>query len=193
MLPTDYAERKALPVYSFLTEYFPLAIIEMVKVSVAGNNQHNPGEPLHWARGKSMDQLNTAMRHQFDHGMGQTYDVDGCMHLAKAMWRLGAQIQLIKEREALEAQHGLPAGTAAELERHGITVTEEPEFVGSPQVDPLNPDTRPGFSHQFAPAGLAGGMVVMGPPGVAPADGFQMPAALDSGLPQHVPGQTVDL
>lgn len=190
-LPTDYAERKAIPLYSFLTGYFPLAIIEMVKVAVEGNKQHNPGEPLHWARGKSMDQLNTAMRHQFDHGMGQTYDTDGTMHLAKAMWRLGAEIQLIKEREALEAQHGLPAGTAAELEKHGITVVEDPEWVGDPKVDPLNPDTWPGF--QECGAGAAGGVVVMGPSGALPPDGFRMPAAVDSGLPQHVPGQTVDL
>ena len=110
-LPTDYNARKALPLYDFLTGYFPDAIVELVKVSVAGNAQHNPGEPLHWARGKSMDQLNTAMRHMFDHGAGHVYD-DGTplppevlaaiggehpMHLAKAAWRLLAEIQLICE------------------------------------------------------------------------------------------------
>lgn len=191
MLPTDYDARKALPVYSFLTQYFPLAIIEMVKVSVAGNAQHNPGEPLHWARGKSMDQLNTAMRHQFDHGMGQTYDGDGCMHLAKAMWRLGAEIQLIKEREALDEQLGLPPGTAAALQKLNIKVEDaQPE---APIVDPLNPTTWPGYIAAQPSAGAAGGVVIMGPAGAAPPDGFQMPPAVDSGLPQHIPGRTVDL
>lgn len=107
-LPKDYGARKALPLFTFLTEYFPDAILEMTKVSVAGNVQHNPGEKMHWARGKSMDQLNTAMRHIFDHGMGNVYDdeppevlacigEDGTMHLAKAAWRLLAEIQLICE------------------------------------------------------------------------------------------------
>lgn len=99
MLPTDYAARKALPIYDFLTKYFPLAIVEIVKVAVVGNEQHNPGEPLHWARSKSADQLNTAMRHLFDHGMGQERDDGGkTLHLAKAAWRLLAEIQLICER-----------------------------------------------------------------------------------------------
>ncbi len=106
-LPTGYDERKALPLFDFLTQYFPLAVVELVKVSVAGNAQHNPGERLHWARGKSMDQLNTAMRHMFDHGMGETFDASDLaagrgeiMHLAKAAWRLMAEIQLIVEARA---------------------------------------------------------------------------------------------
>lgn len=106
-LPKDYNARKALPLFTFLTEYFPDAMVELVKVSVAGNVQHNPGEKLHWARGKSMDQLNTAMRHIFDHGMGNIYDKEPpevltaiggrTMHLAKAAWRLLAEIQLLCE------------------------------------------------------------------------------------------------
>lgn len=114
-LPRGYKARKDLPLFTFLTEYFPDAIVELVKVSVAGNVQHNPGEKMHWARGKSMDQMNTAMRHIFDHGMGHVYDEeppevlacigeDGTMHLAKAAWRLLAEIQLICEaRERMKA------------------------------------------------------------------------------------------
>lgn len=103
-LPHDYSARKALPLYDFLTQYFPDALVELVKVSVEGNKQHNPGEPLHWARGKSTDQLNTAMRHMFDHGGGATYDVDGTMHLAKAAWRLLAEIQLLVEKRQAAAK-----------------------------------------------------------------------------------------
>ena len=66
-LPTDDKARKALPIFTYLTEYFPDATLAEVGVSVAGNEQHNPGQPLHWARGKSTDQLNTAFRHLWDH------------------------------------------------------------------------------------------------------------------------------
>jgi hypothetical protein len=107
-LPKEYNARKALPIYDFLTGYFPDALIEVVKVAVAGNEQHNPGERLHWARGKSTDQLNTAQRHMLDHGMGNVFDdeppaveakIGGkTMHLAKAAWRLLAAIQLECEK-----------------------------------------------------------------------------------------------
>ncbi len=98
-LPTDNAARKALPLWTYMTEYFPDAYVAEVAVAVAGNNQHQPGEPLHWAREKSTDQMNTAFRHMFDHGRGQVKDVDGCYHLAKAIWRLKAELQLTIERE----------------------------------------------------------------------------------------------
>lgn len=98
-LPTDYQERKDLPLYDFMFQYFPDAWLAVVQVAVAGNKQHNPGEPLHWARGKSMDQMNTAFRHIFDYGTGTSIDTDGCHHLAKAAWRLMAQLQLDIEAE----------------------------------------------------------------------------------------------
>lgn len=110
MLPNDYKARKAIPLYTYLTQYHPNALVEVAKVAVAGNEQHNPGEPLHWAKGKSMDQLNTAMRHQFDHGMGNVYDVDDpyrgpdgnpILHLAKATWRLLSEIELLCEARDL--------------------------------------------------------------------------------------------
>jgi hypothetical protein len=113
-LPTNDKARKALPLYTFLTGYFPDAIAELVKVSVAGNVKYNPGQPMHWARDKSTDQLNTAQRHLFDHGAGKTYDVDwppavldavgpdGIMHLAQAAWRIMAEIQLLCEKRQAE-------------------------------------------------------------------------------------------
>jgi hypothetical protein len=98
-LPTDAKARKALPLYSYMFEYFPDAWLAEVAVAVSGNDQHNPGEPLHWAREKSTDQMNTAFRHLFDHARGTPKDVDGCYHLAKAIWRLKAELQLTIERE----------------------------------------------------------------------------------------------
>lgn len=111
-LPTGNGERKSLPLFDFFTKYFPLALVEITKVAVVGNAQHNPGEPLHWDRDKSMDQLNTAQRHMMDHGMGAVYDEtdDGrvpdmrVMHLAKAAWRLMAEIQLACEARVAEVK-----------------------------------------------------------------------------------------
>lgn len=99
-LPADNDGRKALPLWNFMFGYFPDAWLEVVKVAVVGNNQHNPGQPLHWAREKSTDQLNTAFRHLFDYGKGVKMDVDGVHHLAKAIWRLSAQLQLELEAAA---------------------------------------------------------------------------------------------
>jgi hypothetical protein len=96
-MPTGYDERKNLPVFDGLLMYFPLACLAVAEVSRVGNEQHNPGEPLHWARGKSMDQANTALRHSMDHGMGKLKDVDGCWHKAKAAWRDLAELQLAME------------------------------------------------------------------------------------------------
>ncbi len=98
-LPTTDAERKALPIFSYVFTYFPDALLAEVGVAVAGNNQHNPGQPLHWAREKSKDQMNTAMRHIWDYGTGTKKDTDGQWHLAKAIWRLKAQLQLDIEAE----------------------------------------------------------------------------------------------
>lgn len=97
-LPTTDTARKGLPIFTGLLMYFPLALAAVSEVSRVGNEQHNPGEPLHWAREKSTDQLNTAMRHLMDHGMGVTRDTDGTWHLAKAIWRLCAELQLEIER-----------------------------------------------------------------------------------------------
>lgn len=103
-LPTDYDQRKSLPIFDGCLMYFPLALLAVSEVSRLGNEQHNPGEPLHWARGKSMDQYNTCVRHLMDHRLGGRYDTDGGRHLAKAAWRALAALQLDIEQEALEAQ-----------------------------------------------------------------------------------------
>jgi hypothetical protein len=98
-LPTDDKARKSLPIFDGVLLYFPDAIAAVAEVSRIGNDQHNPGQPLHWARGKSMDQMNTALRHMLDHGTGTRYDKDGARHLAKTAWRILAQLQLDIEAE----------------------------------------------------------------------------------------------
>lgn len=98
-LPTDAQERKKLQLFTFMFGYFADAWLEVVRIARLGNDQHNPGEPLHWARGKSTDQMNAAFNHIFDYGLGNRIDSDGGRHLSKAIWRLMAQDQLDIEEE----------------------------------------------------------------------------------------------
>ena len=95
MLPTDKTKRKECPISSGVLDYFPLAIAEIARVSFAGNEQHNKGEPLHWAREKSTDHADCLMRHFMERG---TKDTDGMRHLAKAAWRVLAMLQLELEK-----------------------------------------------------------------------------------------------
>lgn len=145
-LPHGYEARKAIPLYDFLTQYFPDALVELTKVSVEGNKQHNPGEPLHWARGKSMDQLNTAMRHLFDHGGGATFDEDGCMHLAKAAWRLLAEIQLLVEKRQKDTAD---FKRAAEFKVTAVGIIE-PDTDDLPENTPKRAGGGPGPFESFA-------------------------------------------
>lgn len=100
VLPTDAESRNQLPMADGLLDYFPLALAEISRVSKAGNDQHNPGEPLHWARGKSTDHANKIIKHLIDRGL---LDTDGTRHSAKAAWRALALLQ-----EELEAAGGNP-------------------------------------------------------------------------------------
>jgi hypothetical protein len=87
---TNKENRKQIPVYSGVLKYFPDAIKEVAKCSYAGNEQHNPGTPLHWDRSKSGDELDALMRHLIDAG---TIDTDGIRHSAKVAWRALANLQ----------------------------------------------------------------------------------------------------
>jgi hypothetical protein len=84
--------------WDFFFNYFPDAWLDVYKVAEAGNKQHDIGKTLLWDRSKSTDQLNTAFRHLFDYGSGVHIDTDGTRHLAKAIWRLMAQLQLDVEK-----------------------------------------------------------------------------------------------
>lgn len=90
-------ERKNHPIFTGVLRYFPDALLEVAELSKIGNDQHNPGEPLHWARGKSNDQGDALVRHQLDAG---SRDADGVRHSAKVAWRALAQLQLEIEADA---------------------------------------------------------------------------------------------
>jgi hypothetical protein len=95
-LPTAPAERKAMPLVSGLLDYFPAALAAVANVSKVGNDQHNPGQPMHWARGKSGDHADCVVRHVTERG---SVDSDGLRHSAKAAWRALALLQEELERE----------------------------------------------------------------------------------------------
>lgn len=97
-MKSEAQERKDTPVFSGVLKYFPDAIKEVAKVSKAGNDQHNAGQPLHWAREKSTDQLDCCARHLIDHSLNK-FDTDGQRHLAKLAWRALAQLQLDLEED----------------------------------------------------------------------------------------------
>ena len=99
-LPVDAEQRKQVPIASGVLDYFPDAIAAIAEVSYHGNQQHNPGQPLHWARGKSTDESDCIIRHFMERGQR---DTDGLRHSAKMAWRALAYLQ-----KELEQELGLP-------------------------------------------------------------------------------------
>ncbi len=89
-MPTDATLRKQIPLASGLFDYFPDALLAVAEVSWHGNEQHNPGQPLHWAREKSGDEADTMLRHFAERG---SRDQDGMRHTAKMAWRALALLQ----------------------------------------------------------------------------------------------------
>lgn len=97
--PTSRAERKDTPVYSGFMKYFPLAIVAVSQLSKSANEVHNPGQPLHWSKGKSNDHRDCLGRHMLEL---DDYDVEAdhdyhYLHAVKAFWRAGAILQEILE------------------------------------------------------------------------------------------------
>lgn len=103
LLPVDSAMRKETPIATGWLKYFPRAHAYGARISVLGNEKHNPGEPLHWAEGKSMDHPDCIARHLIE---ADTFDTDdGALHAGKLLWRAAANLEIIlRAREAA----GLP-------------------------------------------------------------------------------------
>lgn len=90
-LPKKGPERKKYPIARGVLDYFPDAVAAVANVSFVGNEQHNPGEPMHWAREKSTDHADCIARHLIQRG---GIDTDGVRHSAKLAWRALANLQL---------------------------------------------------------------------------------------------------
>ncbi len=83
-------KRKNTPVFSGVLKYFPDAINELARCSMAGQQQHAPNEPLKWHREKSGDELDALARHLLEAG---TMDDDSIRHSTKVFWRAAANLQ----------------------------------------------------------------------------------------------------
>ena len=97
ILPTDPKVRKDHPIARGCLDYFPRAIAYIAHVSKVGNDQHNPGQEMHWAKEKSNDHADCIARHLIERGK---VDTDGIRHSGKMAWRALALLEL--ELEAAE-------------------------------------------------------------------------------------------
>jgi hypothetical protein len=107
-LPDDDVARRDYPMFDGLMAYFPNALAYVALVSKIGNEQHNPGQPMHWARGKSTDHENKIMRHLADVGRK---DGRGVRHSGSLAWRALANLQ-----EELEREEGAPMSRGSRLD-----------------------------------------------------------------------------
>jgi hypothetical protein len=94
----DSPGRKKVPMFSGVMAYFPDAIAALAEHSFNGNEKHNPGEPLHHARSKSMDHTDCIMRHLANY-KGNDGDA---LEAVALFWRAAALCQ-----EVLERKYGL--------------------------------------------------------------------------------------
>lgn len=101
----SHAERKERPLARGVLDYFPDALLEVALVSKVGNDQHNPGEEIHWAKEKSQDEADALLRHLIDRGKR---DIDGMRHSAKVAWRALALLQ--REIDAERVSHTFTLG-----------------------------------------------------------------------------------
>ena len=105
-METGHQKRKNRPITTGVLDYFPLALLELARLSKIANDQHHPGQPLHWSRSKSIDHADCLVRHLLDRG---TIDHDGVTHTAKVAWRALALLQ-----EELEEEKALELGVSKE-------------------------------------------------------------------------------
>jgi hypothetical protein len=112
-LPTDSAARKTVPMCSGLVDYFPDALAAVAEISFKGNEKHNPGEPLHHARGKSMDHADCIVRHLVNRG-----GFDGDVRESAAMaWRA---LALLQEELEKDLHLSLPRGARGPQNQTGM-------------------------------------------------------------------------
>lgn len=135
-LPTDSQARKEVPLASGLLDYFPAALAEVAHVSFVGNEKHNPGEPLHWAREKSTDQADAIARHLLERGgveelqmRGKTYRI---RHSAALAWRALALLQL--ELEAAGAPEAVTPRPAL-LKENGEPIADDARPASRAELD----------------------------------------------------------
>lgn len=84
LLPDDAAARREYPLLAGLLLYFPHACAAVAHHSHVSNEQHNPGEPMRWAKEKSIGTGDQVVRHTVEGVMGGE---DSVTHLTAGAWR----------------------------------------------------------------------------------------------------------
>jgi hypothetical protein len=113
-MSTDSATRKLMPVATGCLNYFPDALLCVSFISRVGNDKHNPGQPLHWAKEKNTDEPDAEVRHMLDFFRGLPPDPGlealgpKIGHLASKAWRALADLQ-----RACDAERAKVGGDAA--------------------------------------------------------------------------------
>lgn len=97
-MSTDSATRKLMPVATGTLAYFADALMLVAWISRVGNEKHNPGQPLHWAKEKSADEPDAEVRHMLDFFRKMPPDpgleaLAHLGHLASKAWRANADLQ----------------------------------------------------------------------------------------------------
>jgi hypothetical protein len=99
---SESAKRKGMPLFSGFLQYFPKSSLAVSEHSRKGNDKHNPGQPLHWAKAKSQDHADCVARHLVD--IGPEWDaVDaetGSLHAVALVWRAHALLETVLEAKA---------------------------------------------------------------------------------------------
>jgi dATP/dGTP diphosphohydrolase len=103
-MPADSVARKNTPLATGVLDYFPAALAAVARISKVGNDKHNPGEPLHWSRGKSQDHADCVLRHLADRGVIDPET--GESHTAEMAWRALALLQLEEEERGAPKARG---------------------------------------------------------------------------------------
>lgn len=118
-LPSDAKVRKGIPIFSGCVAYFPHALAAVAQLSRIGNDQHNPGEPLHWAKDKSTDETDCLMRHLVDAAVNPLHrDNDGVLAAAKIAWRALANLERLHD-----AGHDILACESSSVASSGSSVS----------------------------------------------------------------------
>lgn len=142
-LPADSNARKMIPRHSGCDAYFPAALAGVAFHSMKSNEKHNPGQPLHWSRGKSNDHADCISRHKSDIAdllaridRGEEFDPRELLDEADALaWRALALSQELHENFG-----GAPLAPAARLPVMEVsTVIRTPEEIAA-YIQRLNND-----------------------------------------------------
>ncbi len=98
-LPTGDGERKKVRAFQGFLKYFPDATAAVAILSKLANEQHSPGEPMHWAKEKSKDELDSLMNHLLDIASKgpESRDADGVLDAVKVAWRAMANVQRLAD------------------------------------------------------------------------------------------------